>query len=86
MAPEVMAARSPRARLLGAAYLPGYRLAFTRRSIRTHSGVADLDAQAAAGATAAVDGSASVPERSIAIRTAAQPAAPARAKAATGPA
>ncbi len=42
MAPEVMAARSPGARLLGAAYLPGHRLAFTRRSIRTHTGVADL--------------------------------------------
>jgi cation transport regulator ChaC len=34
--------RVPSARLTGIARLDGYRLAFTRRSIRSHSGVADI--------------------------------------------
>jgi gamma-glutamylcyclotransferase (GGCT)/AIG2-like uncharacterized protein YtfP len=42
MAEAVMARLCPGHRYLGVAELPGYRLAFTRRSIRTSSGVADI--------------------------------------------
>jgi gamma-glutamylcyclotransferase (GGCT)/AIG2-like uncharacterized protein YtfP len=42
MAPDVMAERAPDHRFLGQAKLEGYRLGFTRRSIRTHTGVADI--------------------------------------------
>jgi hypothetical protein len=42
MAEGVMAAFCPGHRLLGTAELPGHRLAFTRRSIRTGTGVADV--------------------------------------------
>lgn len=39
---EVMQAACPGHRYLGRARLPGHRLAFTRRSIRTGTGVADV--------------------------------------------
>jgi gamma-glutamylcyclotransferase len=42
MAEDVMAELCPDHRFLGAAELTGHRLAFTRRSIRTASGVADI--------------------------------------------
>lgn len=42
MAPSVMARLCPGHRLLGAAWLDGYRVAFTRRSVRTGTGVADI--------------------------------------------
>lgn len=42
MAAEVMEGLCPRNRFLGVARLSGYRLAFTRRSIRTGTGVADV--------------------------------------------
>jgi gamma-glutamylcyclotransferase (GGCT)/AIG2-like uncharacterized protein YtfP len=42
MADEVMAELCPGHRLLGIAELPAHRLAFTRRSIRTGTGVADV--------------------------------------------
>jgi AIG2-like family len=42
MAEGVMAAFCPGHRFLGAAELPDHRLAFTRRSIRTGTGVADV--------------------------------------------
>lgn len=42
MAAEVMEGLCPRSRFLGVARLDGYRLAFTRRSIRTGTGVADV--------------------------------------------
>jgi len=42
MAPTVMARLCPGHRYLGVARLDGYRLAFTRRSVRTGSGVADI--------------------------------------------
>lgn len=42
MADDVMAALCPGHRLLGVAELPAHRLAFTRRSIRTGTGVADV--------------------------------------------
>ncbi len=42
MSEQVMTDKCPRHRFLGAAKLPGYRLAFTRRSIRTGTGVADV--------------------------------------------
>ena len=42
MAEGVMTRLCPGHCLLGAAELPGHRLAFTRRSIRTASGVADI--------------------------------------------
>ncbi len=38
----VMEAACPRHRYLGRARLPGHRLAFTRRSVRTGTGVADV--------------------------------------------
>ena len=42
MAPEVIARLCPRSRYLGVARLADYRLAFTRRSIKTGTGVADI--------------------------------------------
>lgn len=42
MSPAVMGAACPRHRFLGRARLPGHRLAFTRRSVRTGTGVADV--------------------------------------------
>jgi gamma-glutamylcyclotransferase (GGCT)/AIG2-like uncharacterized protein YtfP len=42
MASAVMAEACPRHRYLGRARLPGHRLAFTRRSVRTGTGVADV--------------------------------------------
>ncbi|HEX4720015.1 MAG TPA: gamma-glutamylcyclotransferase family protein [Thermoleophilaceae bacterium] len=42
MAEDVMAAFCPGHRPLGSAELPGHRLAFSRRSIRTGTGVADV--------------------------------------------
>jgi gamma-glutamylcyclotransferase (GGCT)/AIG2-like uncharacterized protein YtfP len=42
MAEGVIESLCPRHRLLGVAELAGHRLAFTRRSIRTGSGVADI--------------------------------------------
>jgi gamma-glutamylcyclotransferase len=42
MAPAVMARLCPGHRYLGVARLDGYRLAFTRRSVRTGTGVADI--------------------------------------------
>lgn len=42
MSPEVMRARCPGHRFLGAAVLPAHRLAFTRRSVITGTGVADI--------------------------------------------
>jgi gamma-glutamylcyclotransferase (GGCT)/AIG2-like uncharacterized protein YtfP len=42
MSAAVISAVSPAHRFLGAAQLRGHRLAFTRRSIRTGSGVADM--------------------------------------------
>jgi gamma-glutamylcyclotransferase len=42
MSAPVMSAACPRHRFLGRARLPGWRLAFTRRSVRTGTGVADL--------------------------------------------
>lgn len=42
MSASVMEAACPRSRLLGRAQLPRHRLAFTRRSVRTGTGVADL--------------------------------------------
>jgi gamma-glutamylcyclotransferase (GGCT)/AIG2-like uncharacterized protein YtfP len=42
MADDVMAGFCPGHRLLGVAELPDHRLAFTRRSIRTGTGVADV--------------------------------------------
>ncbi len=42
MSAQVMQAASPGHRALGRARLPGHRLAFTRRSVRTGSGVADV--------------------------------------------
>jgi len=42
MAPEVMAHLCPRHRYLGVGRLNDYRLAFTRRSVKTGSGVADI--------------------------------------------
>jgi gamma-glutamylcyclotransferase len=42
MAAEVMDGLCPRNRFLGVVRLDGYRLAFTRRSIRTGTGVADV--------------------------------------------
>jgi gamma-glutamylcyclotransferase len=49
MAEAVMTAFCPGHRVLGAAELPGHRLAFTRRSIRTGSGVADVVPAAGCG-------------------------------------
>jgi gamma-glutamylcyclotransferase (GGCT)/AIG2-like uncharacterized protein YtfP len=42
MAAAVMAEHCPNARVVGAAELPDHELAFTRRSIRTGTGVADV--------------------------------------------
>jgi gamma-glutamylcyclotransferase len=42
MAAEVMEVMCPRGRFDGVARLDGYRLAFTRRSIKTGTGVADV--------------------------------------------
>lgn len=42
MSAAVMGAECPRSRFLGRAHLPGHRLAFTRRSVRTGTGVADV--------------------------------------------
>lgn len=42
MAASVIGAEGLRPRVLGRARLPGHRLAFTRRSVRTGTGVADL--------------------------------------------
>jgi gamma-glutamylcyclotransferase len=42
MAPSVMARLCPGHRVLGVARLDGYRIAFTRRSVRTGTGVADI--------------------------------------------
>lgn len=42
MAGLVMDAACARHRFLGPAHLPGYRLAFARRSVRTGTGVADI--------------------------------------------
>jgi gamma-glutamylcyclotransferase (GGCT)/AIG2-like uncharacterized protein YtfP len=42
MAPAVIRRLCPRHSYLGAAYLVGHRLAFTRRSMRTGTGVADI--------------------------------------------
>jgi gamma-glutamylcyclotransferase len=42
MAPDVMARLCPRHRYLGPARLHDHRLAFTRRSVRTGTGVADV--------------------------------------------
>jgi gamma-glutamylcyclotransferase (GGCT)/AIG2-like uncharacterized protein YtfP len=42
MSQAVMDATCPRHRLLGRGRLPGHRLAFTRRSVRTGTGVADV--------------------------------------------
>ena len=42
MAPEVITRLCPRARYLGVARLTDHRLAFTRRSVRTGTGVADI--------------------------------------------
>jgi gamma-glutamylcyclotransferase (GGCT)/AIG2-like uncharacterized protein YtfP len=42
MARDVIATLSPRHRFLGVARLADYRLAFTRRSVKTGSGVADV--------------------------------------------
>ena len=42
MSAATMAAVAPRHRFAGRARLPGHRLAFTRRSVRTGSGVADV--------------------------------------------
>jgi cation transport regulator ChaC len=42
MAESVMAEKCPRHRLIGVARLPGHRLMFNRRSIRTGTGVADV--------------------------------------------
>jgi gamma-glutamylcyclotransferase (GGCT)/AIG2-like uncharacterized protein YtfP len=42
MAAEVMEVMCPRGRFGGVARLDGYRLAFTRRSIKTGTGVADV--------------------------------------------
>lgn len=42
MAEEVMDEKCPGHTLLGPALLPGFRLAFTRRSVRTGTGVADV--------------------------------------------
>jgi len=46
MAPNVMARLCPEHRFLGVARLDGYRIAFTRRSVRTGTGVADIVAEA----------------------------------------
>ena len=42
MAADVMERLCPRPRYVGAASLPGYRLAFTRRSVKSGTGVADI--------------------------------------------
>jgi gamma-glutamylcyclotransferase (GGCT)/AIG2-like uncharacterized protein YtfP len=42
MARSVMDVVSPQHRFVGRAQLPGYRLGFTRRSVRTGTGVADI--------------------------------------------
>lgn len=42
MAPEVIARLCPGYRYVGVAHLPDHRLAFTRRSVKTGSGVADI--------------------------------------------
>ena len=42
MAADVMERLCTRPRYVGAASLPGYRLAFTRRSVKTGTGVADI--------------------------------------------
>jgi gamma-glutamylcyclotransferase (GGCT)/AIG2-like uncharacterized protein YtfP len=42
MAASVMADHCPGHRYIGRAQLPGHRLAFTRRSVRTRTGVADI--------------------------------------------
>lgn len=42
MSPELMREICPAAECLGPVRLPGYRLAFTRRSVRTGTGVADV--------------------------------------------
>ena len=42
MAADVMERLCTRPRCVGAARLPGYRLAFTRRSVKTGTGVADI--------------------------------------------
>ena len=42
MSAPVMSAACPGHRLLGRARLPGHRLAFTRRSVRTGTGVVDI--------------------------------------------
>jgi gamma-glutamylcyclotransferase (GGCT)/AIG2-like uncharacterized protein YtfP len=42
MAENVMASHCPDHRYIGRAELPGHRLAFTRRSVRTGTGVADI--------------------------------------------
>jgi cation transport regulator ChaC len=46
---ETISAVAPEHRCLGVARLPEHRLAFTRRSIRTGTGVADVVAHAGAG-------------------------------------
>ena len=45
MAPNLMARLCPEHRFLGVARLDGYRIAFTRRSLRTGTGVADIVAE-----------------------------------------
>ena len=45
MAPNVMARLCPEHRFLGIARLDDYRIAFTRRSVRTGTGVADIVAE-----------------------------------------
>lgn len=45
LAPNVMARLCPEHRFLGVARLNGYRIAFTRRSVRTGTGVADIVAE-----------------------------------------
>jgi gamma-glutamylcyclotransferase (GGCT)/AIG2-like uncharacterized protein YtfP len=58
MAESVMAAHCPGHRYIGPADLPGHRLAFTRRSVRTLTGVADIvraDGQSVWGALYELD-------------------------------
>jgi gamma-glutamylcyclotransferase len=42
MSPSVMSEYAPHSRFLGIAELPGHRLMFNRRSVRTGTGVADV--------------------------------------------
>jgi gamma-glutamylcyclotransferase len=58
MAESVMTSHCPGHRYLGRAELPGHRLAFTRRSVRTGTGVADIvpaDGQSVWGALYELD-------------------------------